>query len=191
MAPAKKTARETTRTRKKKKTATILPFGDTHLRATCKPVSVFHGPLGDKIDVIRNTLVANGGGAALAAPQIGLLRRIVVVKYLGEYHELINPVIRSRSGEVEDYEGCLSLPGFVGRVKRARHIRVEFQDRYGETVSIEREDEMARCLQHEIDHLDGILFIDRMTDEVVFHEKNKQTLNVSDLRKLTEKGAGT
>ncbi len=168
------------------KTADILPFGDTRLRAVCKPITVFHGGLGSKIDLIKNTLAAHGGGAALAAPQIGFLRRVVVIKYLGEYHELVNPVIEAASGAVEGFEGCLSLPGFLGNVTRAETVRVTFQNRHGDVVTLERSGDMARCFQHEIDHLDGVLFIDRMTEERVFNERTNEILRVSDLRGLTE-----
>ena len=165
--------------------ADILPFGNSQLRAECKAVSVFHGGLASKIDLLRNTLAKNGGGAALAAPQIGLLKRIVVIRYLGEYHEMINPTIEDRQGSVDDYEGCLSLPGFIGQVRRPQFVRVKFQNRHGEYIELSREGEMARCIEHEIDHLDGVLFIDRMTEDYVYNEGTKERLRVDDLRRLT------
>ncbi|WP_319414952.1 peptide deformylase [Marispirochaeta aestuarii] len=91
-----------------------------------------------------------------------------MIDYLGEYYELINPEILEKSGVQSDFEGCLSLPGFVGKLSRYKNIIVKYQDRLGEFHTVETKDKMARCFQHEIDHLDGILYIDRMSDEYVF-----------------------
>ena len=163
----------------------IIFFGDNHLRARCSPVNVFHKGLHNKIDIISNTLRTHGGGAALAAPQISLLKRIIVIDYLGEYYELINPEIIEKSGEQSDFEGCLSLPGFVGMVNRYKKIKVNYQDRFGESHIIETNDQMARCFQHEIDHLDGILYIDRMIDEYVINDETNEKISVKHLLDLT------
>ena len=112
----------------------IIHFGDNRLRAQCSPVTVFHKGLHRKIDIISNTLRKHGDGAALAAPQISLLKRIVVIDYLGEYYELINPEITEMSGEESGFEGCLSLPGFAGRVIRHKMVKVNYQDRFGKTA---------------------------------------------------------
>ena len=156
----------------------IILFGNYHLRARCLPVSVFHKGLHNKIDILSNTLRNHGGGAALAAPQIALLKRIIVIDYLGEYYELINPEIIEKSGEQSDFEGCLSLPGFIGMVNRYKNIKVKYQDRFGDLHTIETNDQMARCFQHEIDHLNGILYIDRMSDEYVFNDETNEKTSV-------------
>lgn len=163
----------------------IILFGNIHLRTQCKPVTVFHKGLHNKIDIILNTLKRHGGGAALAAPQISLLKRITVIDYLGEYYELVNPEISEKSGDSTDFEGCLSHPGFVGKVKRYEKIKVKYQDRFGEYHIIETSDQMARCFQHEIDHLDGVLYIDRVIDDYVFNNETGEKLSVKSLLDLT------
>lgn len=170
----------------KHKIEIIIPFGNPHLRAKCKKIEVFHKGLHNKIDIIANTLKQHGGGAALAAPQISLLKRIIVVNYLDKYFELINPETIDASGEIIGHEGCLSLPGFTGCVKRYQKLRVKYQDRMGEFHINVVEDEMARCFQHEMDHLEGILYIDRMTDEYVFNDDTDEKLSVEYLLELTK-----
>jgi len=163
----------------------IIYFGDSRLRARCSPIGVFHKGLHNKVDTISNTLKSHGGGAALAAPQISILKRITVIDYLGEYYELINPEILEKSGEQSDLEGCLSLPGFWGIVPRYKEITVKYQDRFGGFHIIETKDQMARCFQHEIDHLDGVLFIDRMVDDHVFNDETNETILVKQLLDIT------
>jgi peptide deformylase len=163
----------------------ILSFGDPRLREVCAPVAVFDADLGAQLDLLWKVLRRGKGGAALAAPQLGLLNRVVVMEYRGQRHEIVNPVIEEVRGEDLDHEGCLSLRGFVGRVLRAREIRVRFQDRYGETVVLERSGDLARCFQHEVDHLDGILYIDRLVDPYVFHQRTMETLGLDRLKALT------
>ncbi len=170
------------------KTEPIVLFGDMSLRTGSKPVEVFHKGLHQKIDIMAYTLRKHGGGAALAAPQIALLKNIIVIDYLGKYYELINPAITETSGEVIDYEGCLSLPNYLGRVKRYQKIKVKYQNRFGDFLEVEPENEMARCFQHEIDHLNGILYIDRMTDEYVFDNDFKEKIPVKQLLELTKSG---
>jgi len=101
-------------------------------------------------------------GVGLAAPQIGITRRLVVIDP-GENRliQLINPRFLKKRGEVIDVEGCLSIPGLIGEVPRAEWVAVEYVDRHGKTVQIEAEGFLARILQHEIDHLEGVLFIDK------------------------------
>jgi len=169
----------------------IIHFGNSHLRAHCSPIDVFHKGLHQKIDVISNTLRKHGGGAALAAPQISLLKRIIVIDYLGEYYELVNPEIVEKSGEQLDFEGCLSLPGFWGKVNRYKEMEVRYQDRFGEFHTIEVNDQMARCFQHEIDHLKGILYIDRMVDEYVFNDETNEKISVKHLLDLTRERFST
>jgi peptide deformylase len=163
----------------------IIQFGDSNLRTICSIVNVFHKGLHNRIDVLANSLRRHGSGAALAAPQISLLKRIIVIDYLGEYYELINPVITEMSGEVVDSEGCLSLPDYWRNVKRYQNVVVDFQDRFEKKHTIEVKDHMARCFQHEIDHLDGILFIDRMVEEFVYNDKTNEKISVTFLLEVS------
>jgi peptide deformylase len=170
------------------KSGRIVLFGDPALRVKAMPVTAFHKKLHRTIDAMRTVLSSRDDGAALAATQVAIPRRIVVIDYLDEYLEMLNPEITASSGESEDFEGCLSLPGFSGRVKRAESVTVSFRDRDGNPRTIARDGRMARCIQHEIDHLDGILFIDRMEDEFVFNVETKTRLVVKDLIKATMQG---
>lgn len=162
------------------KKAIIVQFGDPVLRIVASPVTVFHKKLHALIDTMRFTLQSNDDGAALAAPQIGVSKRVVVIDYQGEYIELINPKIIESTGSVIDEEGCLSFTGFSGLVQRAETVKVQFQDRYGKEEVISRSGPMARCLQHEIDHLDGILYIDRMDKNATVSDEY-DTLSVEEV----------
>jgi peptide deformylase len=142
----------------------IVLFGNPVLRETAKPVTVFHKKLHSIIDSMKLTLDNRDDGAALAANQVGILKRITVIDYENEYFEMVNPEILESSGEDTNFEGCLSFPGFTGQVSRPDYVKVKFQDRFGKEFIIERKGNLARCIQHEIDHLNGILFIDRMKD---------------------------
>lgn len=157
----------------------ILTFGAPELRTVAKPVTVFHRKLRAEIDAIAATLDSRNDGAALAAPQVGILKRIVVIDYQGEYLELVNPVISARSGADLGEEGCLSLSGYFGQVSRALTVTVRYQNRQGEDCTIERTGPLARCLQHEIDHLDGILFVDHMAEPFLTHYPSGRTVPLS------------
>ncbi|MBQ4091471.1 MAG: peptide deformylase [Clostridia bacterium] len=138
----------------------IVKIGDDTLRKVCRPVDKItprtHQLLDDMIQTMRE---ANGVG--LAAPQVGVLRRIVVIEVEeGEVLELINPEIIARSGKNEGLEGCHSLPGQWGIVTRPMKVRVRALNRHGEVVEYEGEDLLARCFCHELDHLDGKLYSD-------------------------------
>ena len=138
----------------------IVKIGDEVLRKVCRPV--------DKItprtltlldDMVETMRAANGVG--LAAPQVGVLRRIVVIEVEeGNVIELINPKIIAYSGEQTDTEGCLSVPGRSGTVTRPMHVTVRAQNRHGETFDITGSELLARAFCHEIDHLDGKLYVD-------------------------------
>lgn len=143
----------------------VITFGNPTLRQTAKPVTVFHKKLHSLIDSIAKTLHNCDNGAALAANQIGVLKKISVVDYQGEYLELINPEIIYSEGEQIEEEGCLSFPGYTGLVKRYKLVRVKYLDRNGNENIIERTGKLAKCFQHELDHLNGILFIDRMLED--------------------------
>ncbi|MBR7112686.1 MAG: peptide deformylase [Clostridia bacterium] len=141
----------------------IRKVGDEVLRRTCRPIEAITPRvltlLDDMIDTMR---AANGVG--LAGPQVGILRRIAVVEVEeGEVYELINPKIVAIAGEQEGAEGCLSVPGRYGLVKRPRHVTVRATNRLGEEYEINAHDFLARALCHEIDHLDGTLYIDKVT----------------------------
>ena len=138
----------------------IVKIGDEVLRASCRPVDKITPRtlqlLDDMVETMRE---ANGVG--LAAPQVGILRRIVVIEVNeGEVIELINPKIVAFAGEKEGLEGCLSLPGQWGIVKRPMHVTVCALNRYGEEVEYRGSELLARCFCHELDHLDGKLYCD-------------------------------
>ena len=135
----------------------IVKEGDDILTKVCRPVEKFDDKLGQMLDDMAETMkMADGVG--LAAPQIGILRRVVVVDVGEGVIELVNPRIIEESGEQRDAEGCLSCPGEYGIVARPMHVVVEAQDRYGKKFTIEGEELKARAFCHEIDHLDGIIF---------------------------------
>ncbi len=139
----------------------VLQVGDDLLRKTSKEVKVFDEKLEDIIDDMWETMYAfNGMG--LAGPQVGILKRIVVMDVNNMRLELINPVILKSEGEDIEEEGCLSCGKIRGKVKRPMKVTVKAQDRYGYEFTITGEKYLARCLCHEIDHLNGVLFIDKM-----------------------------
>lgn len=156
----------------------IITFGNPVLKQAAKPVTVFHKKLHSLIDSIAETLHNCDNGAALAANQVNILKRISVVDYQGEYIELINPEIIYSEGEQTDHEGCLSFSGYYGLVKRFNLVRVKYLDRYGKENIIERSGKLARCFQHEIDHLNGILFIDHMVEDFLIHEDSEKKISL-------------
>ena len=138
----------------------ILTEENPTLKKTSRPVTSFDERLGILIDDMKETMVqANGVG--LAAPQVGILRRVVVVDTGEEILELVNPRILEQSGEQDGLEGCLSVPGRYGMVKRPAFVRIEAQDRHGEWYEYEGEELIARCFCHELEHLDGHLYTER------------------------------
>ncbi len=139
----------------------IVETGDEILRMPAKKIEKITPNVGKLLDNLRDTLEASETGVGLAAPQIGISNRAIVVSYEEEYYELINPEIVSKEGEDTDTEGCLSVPGVLGEVTRAVKVQVVGLNRQGEEVKIKAEGFLARIFQHEIDHLEGILFIDR------------------------------
>ena len=138
----------------------IREMGDDILTKKCKPVKEINERTLDLIDDMFETMYeANGVG--LAAPQIGVLRRVVVIECEpGNVLELINPVIVEKSGKQHELEGCLSVPGRQGYTDRPMHVKVEALNRNGEKITLEGEGLLAKAFCHEIDHLDGILYID-------------------------------
>ena len=137
---------------------TILTDGDPALHKVCRPVTQFDEKLHDLLDDLKETL-AQANGAGLAAPQVGILRRaVIVVDANDEMLELVNPEIISREGEQEGFEGCLSVPGRRGVVKRPMKAKVRAQDRNGNFFEVEGKEIVARCFGHDMDQLDGHLF---------------------------------
>ena len=135
----------------------ILTDKDPALHKTCKEVVNFDAKLHTLLDDMRETLIESGG-VGLAAPQVGILRRVVLVDTGEEILELVNPTMVETSGEQEGPEGCLSVPGKYGLVKRPNYAKVRAQDRDGNWYEAEGEELIARCFCHELDHLDGIIY---------------------------------
>ncbi len=142
----------------------IVLIGESSLRKKSKVVKDFDDSLWQLLDDMKETMYENDG-MGLAAPQVGILRRVVIVDVNNAFIELINPEIVSQKGEDIEEEGCLSVGTFRGRVKRPYEITVKAYDRYGYAFTIKCEKWLARCICHEIDHLDGILFVDKSIDK--------------------------
>ena len=139
----------------------IRKVGDEALRKVCRPVDTITPRVLTLLDDMVETMRA-ANGVGLAAPQVGILRRIVVIEVEpGEVIELINPKIIAFSGEQDGQEGCLSVPGRWGMVKRPMHVTVRALNRKGEEFEITGHELLARCFCHELDHLDGALYIDK------------------------------
>ena len=138
----------------------IIAQGDPVLGKICRPVEKFDSKLHDLLDDMKETL-AESNGVGLAAPQIGILRRVVVVVDAEDQMvELVNPVIIAFDGEQTGLEGCLSVPGKYGVVTRPYRATVRAQDRHGNFFEVSGEEIVARCFFHELDHLDGHLFVE-------------------------------
>lgn len=143
----------------------IIELGDEKLRKTCKPVEKFDLRLRILLKDMAETMYkANGVG--LAAPQVGILRRVVVVDIGEGLIELINPEIIHFEGEQEGPEGCLSVPGRSGVVIRPNIVTVRAQNRDGEYFEVTGEGFLARAFCHELDHLDGVIYVDKMEREI-------------------------
>lgn len=139
----------------------ILTDKEPALHKVCKPVEKFDGRLQRLLDDMRETL-EQANGVGLAAPQVGILRRVVIVDTGEEILELINPTLVETDGEQIGAEGCLSVPGKYGLVKRPMYAKVRAQDRDGNWYEAEGEEIIARCFCHELDHLDGIVYTEVM-----------------------------
>ncbi|WP_405728403.1 peptide deformylase [Anaerotignum sp.] len=139
---------------------TIRISTDEVLRKKCKEVKEITPNLLTLLDDMADTMY-DANGVGLAAPQVGILKRVVVIDIGEGLVELINPVILETSGSQIDDEGCLSVPGKYAPVERPNYVKVKAMDRDGNEFIIEGEELMARALCHEIDHLDGILYIDK------------------------------
>ena len=138
----------------------IVQVGNPVLREKCKPVEKFDEELFTLLDDMKETL-RKAEGAGLAAPQVGVPIRAVVVDVEEGYFEFINPVFVWQKGEQVGTEGCLSVVGKAGTVRRPKKVKILFQDRKGDKYSVVARDFFARAVCHELDHLDGIIYIDK------------------------------
>lgn len=143
----------------------IRKLGDDILRKKCRPVEIIDEKTLTLLDDMAETMYeANGVG--LAAPQIGILKRIVVIDIGEGLIELINPEIVAVEGNIKDTEGCLSVPGKYGYVVRPAKVKATALNRDGEKFTVEGEGMLAKAICHELDHLDGIVFVDKVTEYI-------------------------
>jgi peptide deformylase len=145
---------------------TILEFPDPRLRKRAETVTRFDAALGTLIDDMLETMYA-APGIGLAATQVDVHQRVIVIDISREHNEplvLVNPEIVTREGEASTEEGCLSVPNIFDEIKRAAKVRVRAQDRSGTSFERDFDDILAVCIQHEMDHLEGRLFVDYLSD---------------------------
>jgi peptide deformylase len=151
----------------------IVQKGDEILNKRCKEVKEINERVLELLDDMKETMYENGNGVGLAAPQVGILKRLVVIDVGDGLIEMINPVIIESEGEQVEVEGCLSLPGIYGRVRRPARVVVEYLNRNGKKVRTEGLGLLAICICHELDHLDGILFDEKVIEFVEFENEEK------------------
>ena len=156
----------------------ILTVSDPALHKVCKPMVNFDNRLFRLLEDMKETLI-DSGGVGLAAPQVGILRRVVLVDTGEEILELINPALVEVDGEQIGAEGCLSVPGKYGLVKRPYWAKVRAQDRHGNWFEAEGEELIARCFCHELDHLDGVVYTEVMErylteDELIMDDEEEE-----------------
>ena len=146
----------------------IVMLGDPRLRLKGLPVDSFGKPLHELLDDLAETM-RDAPGVGLAAPQLGEALRACVIEVEGQLHELVNPAIVRSSGDDRDLEGCLSIPGYFAYVTRRERVWVVAQNRFGRKIKVAGSGLLGRALQHELDHLDGKLFIDYLEsmDELI------------------------
>ena len=145
---------------------TILEFPDPRLRKRAETVTRFDAALGTLVDDMLETMYA-APGIGLAATQVDVHQRVIVIDLSREHNEplvLVNPEILAREGEASTEEGCLSVPNIFDEIKRAAKVRVRAQDRNGASFERDFDDILAVCIQHEMDHLEGRLFVDYLSD---------------------------
>ena len=144
----------------------ILTDKEPALHKVCKPVEKFDRRLKILLEDMADTMY-DANGVGLAAPQVGILRRAVVIDVGDGLVELVNPVIVESDGQQSGPEGCLSIPGRSGVVTRPNHVKVQAQDADGNAIELEAEEFFARAVCHELDHLDGVLYVDKMDREIL------------------------
>lgn len=153
----------------------IVTIGSETLRKKSKPVIEFDESLGQLLDDMRQTMIETRG-VGIAAVQVGVLRRAVIIEIEPKkYLEIINPQILKTKGKAKEAEGCLSVPEFYCDVERPKYVKIIAQDRNGDAFEFEAEGYIARCVCHELDHLDGILFVD-LTEEGKKYKKQQGVL---------------
>lgn len=140
---------------------------DEILRKKCKEVKVVNDQIRVLLEDMLETLHHTPNGAALAACQVGILKRLVVIDMNGTLLKLVNPKIVAASGQQECVEGCLSFPNKFGKTIRPQKVTVEALDENGEKVTLTGEGDLAKCFCHELDHLDGIVFIDKIIEPIM------------------------
>ncbi|HHW22566.1 MAG TPA: peptide deformylase [Clostridiaceae bacterium] len=151
----------------------IVQKGDDILNKRCKEVKEINDRILELLDDMKETMYQAGNGVGLAAPQVGILKRLVVIDVGDGLIEMINPVIIETEGEQVEIEGCLSLPGVYGKVRRPARVVVEYLNRHGKKVRTEGFGLLAICICHELDHLDGILFDEKVIEFVEFENEEK------------------
>ncbi len=147
-------------------TLEIRTSEDDILRKPCRPVAKVDERIRTILDDMADTMRRTPNCGGLAGNQVGILRRLVVIDLNGKLYQLVNPEVVFQEGEQDGPEGCMSFPGIFGMVKRPERVRVTALDRDGREIQVEGEGMLARCLCHEIDHLNGIVFVDKMSRRV-------------------------
>lgn len=154
----------------------IRTLSDPVLRQKAKRVKTIDGSIKKLIANMLETVRADPGRAALAAPQVGKSLRVIVIDIPGaENVVLINPEIVKRSGERSVTEGCLSVPGYYGEIKRAKSVTAKGRDASGKEIRIKAEELLAQALEHEVDHLNGMLYIDHLESQDKLHKIEDET----------------
>ena len=151
----------------------IREESDSVLRKISREVTEITPRITDLLDDLTETM-RSVQGVGLAAPQVGILRRVVVVEVDGQLFELINPVVVATEGDQFEYEACLSCPGKQGQVHRPAYVKVEALDRFGNKQTYEGTELLARAFCHEIDHLDGILYIDKAEEVEEYNSEDDE-----------------
>ncbi|MDR0271705.1 MAG: peptide deformylase [Clostridiales bacterium] len=165
---------------------TVRKEGDEILKKKCKIVNEINPAIIELLDDMRQTLTQLDA-VGIAAPQIGTLKRIVVIDFEDELYELINPEIIEEEGEQVCNEACLSIPGRCGDVTRPREITVKALNREGEEKTIEADDFLTSIMCHEIDHLDGVLFIDKATNIQMINEEQMRARKRARKKRIAER----
>ena len=164
----------------------ILIYPDSRLKQISKPVTQFDNSLRNFILDLEETMRAGPGGVGIAAPQVGYLERIIIVDVSGKpkikHHGrlvLINPEIISQEESAVGREGCLSVPEYTGNISRAKFITLRAQNEFGKSIEFQMERYEARAVQHEMDHLDGILLLDRLVSRRDLFRRQTQEISTS------------
>lgn len=164
----------------------IRKEGDDILKKKCKLVKEISPPIIELLDDMKQTLHAVDG-VGIAAPQIGQLKRIVVIEFEDELYEMINPEIIEEEGTQKCNEACLSVPGRSGDVERPFNIKVTATNRDGEEYTVDADDFLTSVLCHEIDHLNGVLFVDKATNIQLINEEQMRARKRARKKRIQER----